>query len=464
MIPGGAGKMVGHLRLCTCVALLSWAAGCGQPMPGVLVGESAHFRLFVDPNFDLAPPPAYMQGADGLAALETDWADKQTMLGMPEGRKIDYHLLGVDHITSACGSEAELGCELADKMEIAASYLPYQHELMHAYMELLAPGALPIPFVVEGAAQSIGCGTKAGTNLTYNVPWADAVVEDASDSRADVYSEGGLFVRYLIRTQGIDAFVRYYRQAPGRRDPALFAANFTAFWNMSIDDVWAAMHIVAPGAATTDAPICPCSLPVPSTDGQPLDDNPANHPYWELPDTGGASLALTAASGQGFLFADCEGVGPYITSNLSTFQTTNPDAASLTDVALAIVQPPSDGRRRYVMAPISTASVGRYIADTCGGGVLYQLPQDFVTGWGELSIIVDQTSIGAVTKYVQVQVPTFGVANLGPDVDVCDSCAFGQGSCVSISTAGLPYSTVASGPVNVEWRVPAISPGAVFPD
>ena len=87
--------MVGHLRLCTCLALFWLVAGCGPPsVPGVLVGESTHFRLFVDPNFDLAPPPAYMQGADGLAALETDWADKQTMLMMPEGRKIDRFMHG----------------------------------------------------------------------------------------------------------------------------------------------------------------------------------------------------------------------------------------------------------------------------------------------------------------------------------------------------------------------------------
>ena len=95
-------------------------------------------------------------------------------------------------------------------------------------------------------------------------------MEVAGDTRADVYSEGGLFARYLIRTQGIDAFVRYYRQAPSCRDPALFAANFSAFWNMTVDDVWAAMHVVQPGAASTDDAICPCSLPALPTDGQPI--------------------------------------------------------------------------------------------------------------------------------------------------------------------------------------------------
>ena len=447
--------------------LLALAAGCYSPpsIPGTLVGESAHFRLYVDPEFDPISASAYLQASGGLGALESDWADKQTMLKMPEGKpKIDYYLLSQEHISAACG-EPVASCELGDTLKIATDSLPFQHELIHAYMQLVAPGAAPVPFIVEGTAQALGCyGVPAGTSLTDAFPsWQEAVSADYYY----IYDQGGLFARYLIRTQGIDAFVRYYQQAPSRRDPALFAASFLAFWSMSIDDVWAAMHLVGPGAATTDSPICPCSLPVLPTDGQPLANDPANHPYWPLPETGGASLALTAPSGRGFLFADCEGVATYFESNLSTFQTTNPDAASLTDVALAIVQPPSDGRRRYTLTPISTASVGQYIADSCGGGVPYQLPHDFVNGWGELSIMVDQREIGGVTKYVQVQVPSSGVANLGPDVDVCDSCAFGQGACVpatSTAAAALPHANVAPGALNVEWQVPAIVEGAAPPD
>ena len=38
--------------------------------------------------------PSRRAGQPALDALETDWADKQTMLKMPEGKqKIDYHLL-----------------------------------------------------------------------------------------------------------------------------------------------------------------------------------------------------------------------------------------------------------------------------------------------------------------------------------------------------------------------------------
>jgi hypothetical protein len=433
--------------------LLLWpfalAAGCNSvpALPGTLVGESAHFRLFVAPDFDISSVPAYLQGSAGVDALEADWADKQTMLKMPEGqRKIDYHLLTHEEITAACQEDVD-SCELGDTLQIATDALPFQHELIHAYMQLVAPGAAPVPFVVEGTAQAIGCiGLQVGISLTDDVPpWEQAVM-----STEYAYSQGGLFARYLIRRQGIDAFVRYYQQAPGRRDPALFAANFSAFWNLSIDDAWTAMHTVGPGAATTDSEICPCSLSVLPTDGQPPDGDLATHPYWPLPDTGGAALALVAPSGGGFLVSDCEGVAPLFESGPS----------SVTDAAIAIVQFPSDGRRRFVTAPITSASVGPYIADSCDTTVPYQLPKDFLNGEGELSIIVDRTTVGGVTKYVQVQVPGIGIANLGPDVDVCDSCAFGQGACVpTTSTDALPYSQVAPGLVNVEWHVPAIAPG-----
>jgi hypothetical protein len=383
---------------------------------------------------------------------------------MPEGkRKIDYHLMTPEHAATAC--EGADSCELGATLQVATSAPYFQHELIHAYMALAAPGAVPISFIVEGTAQAIGC---------YSGPWRVDPREDASSWQqaitSDIYAygEGGVFARYLIRTQGVDAFVRYYKQAPERRDPALFAANFSAFWNMSIDDAWTAMH-AARRVTGYDAPICPCSWPTPATDGQPLDSNLATHPYWPLPDTGGASLALTAPNAESFDFADCEGVAPHIESNYDESQLAD-FVPSLTDVAVAIVQLPSDGRRRYTTTPLTTASAGAYIADTCGGGVPYQLPEDFVAGWGSLSVIVDQASIGGVTKYAQVQLSSSGIAGailgLTADVDVCNSCGFDQGSCVATLVQGsvTPLSSVVRpGPVNVRWNVPPVSPGA-FPD
>jgi hypothetical protein len=449
--------------------LLALAAGCSDtrptypPLPGTLVGESAHFRLFVTAGFDLSVLPAYLQGNGGLEALETDWADKATMLRMPDGqRKIDYHLLTNGEIDTGC-LENVGGCELTGTLQIATNVLVDQHELMHAYMELIAPEANPVPFLVEGMAQAIGCeGLQVGTDLTDAAPrWQDAVVM----GRDYAYDQGGLFARYLIRTQGIDAFVRYYAQASGRRDPALFAANFSAFWHLSIDDVWTAMHTLGPGAATIDSEICPCSLEAVPTNGQPLDPDRARHPYWLLPDTGSASLALVAPTGGAFFVSDCEGIAPMFESGWSALQPSDPSVPRSSEAAIAFVQFPSDGKRRFVTeivsAPITSATVGNYIADGCpDAAVPYPLPAEFVSAAGELSIMVDQTTVGAVTKYVRVQVPGVGIANLGRDVDVCDSCSFGQGACVATSTGpATAYSRVAPGPLNVEWHVPPLVKG-----
>jgi hypothetical protein len=438
-----------------------------RELPGTLVGESAHFRLFVAPEFDINSLPAYVQGSAGFDALEADWADKQTMLKMPEGqRKIDVHLMTQEQISVGCEDGRASGCELGETLQIATDTVPDQHELMHAYMQLVAPGATRLPFLVEGAAQAIGCdGLQVGVSLTDDAPtWEQAV----SMSRHYAYDHGGLLARYLIRTQGIDAYVRYYQQAPSRPDPALFAANFSAFWNQSIDDVWTAMRTVGPGAATRDSEICPCSLSALPTDGQRPDSDLARHPYWLLPDTGGASLALVAPTRGFFNVSDCEGIAPLFTARGSSVQTLVPSVPSLTDAAIAFVQFPSDGRRRFltgnVNAPITSASVGPYIADSCDTTVPYQLPNDFLDGSGQLSIIVDQTTVGAVTKYVQVQVPGIGIANPGLDMEVCGSCAFGQGACIPKSGLGfLRYWNVESGPLNVEWHVPPIVQGGFPP-
>jgi hypothetical protein len=438
-------------------------AGCSPSLPGTLVGESAHFRLFIDPDLDPSSLAPSQQGQQGLDSLETDWADKQTMLKMPEGkRKIDYHLMTGAHIAAACdftefvGSDSPAGCELGDTLQIAASYLPHQHELIHAYMELVVPDAVPVPLLVEGTAQSIGCGTQAGTDLTYDVPWQQAVMEVAADLPADVYIEGGLFARYLIRTQGIDAFVRYYQQAPGRRDPALFAVNFSAFWNMTVDDAWMAMHVVNPGAATIDEAICPCSLPALPTDGQPILYDVVN-PYWTLGDTQGPSIAVTAPGGEPVIIEDCEGVTPELLTVDAGFP---PNTPNIADANVAIFQL-ADGRSHYISAPISQASTGQYLADSCAGTTPYALPTDFLNGPGNLWIFAGQETAGSVTKYLQLQVPLAAQVTPTGGVEICDSCAFNQGSCqppLVLSSVGVT-STVAPGLLNVELTLSPIPQG-----
>jgi hypothetical protein len=425
--------------------LLVLITGCSPSLPGTLVGESAHFRLFIDPDIDTSTLAASQQGQLALDALEADWADKQSMLQMPEGKqKIDYHLMTGQHIAQACNVEfaatvTESGCEVVGKLEIAAGYLPHQHELMHAYMDLVAPGHLPIPFVGEGTAQAIGCNTNAGTDLAHDLPWQEAVVEVARDARADVYSEGGLFARYLIRTQGIDAFVRYYRQAPERRDPALFAAKFSNFWSMSVDDVWAAMHVVESGAASTDDAICPCSLPALPTDGQPIPSGPT-HPYWPVGDLQGASVGITCSSCEVLSVRDCEGIGPILKTDDDSWPRNLPSSTDFT--ALGIFQLGA-GRSHYVplpITPITSASVGDYLSDTCGASTPYVLPADFLTGAADVSVLSDPAPPQDVRYYLQLQVPFTGHVSPDGGAGVCGSCDFIQAGCALLAGDTTPVA------------------------
>jgi len=288
-------------------ALLASVAACApKPPPSDLVGESAHFRLFVDRALTVFPPG--LDSSNGLVALETEWSDVETMLKMPDG-KIDYYWLAPEHIATACGETHELGCMWEDRMEIDAPDLPDAHELNHAYLYLRSHRRT-IPFLAEGFADSIGCDYSAPTASQGEMPSQDVVA--ALPSRSDVYAEGALFLRYLIRTQAIDAVLRYYEQSPEQRDPALFATNFEAFWKMSFDAVWAAVHTLPVGIVREDSKICPCTLPALATTG-PVTADRAHALYWTLPDVGDDSIALTAGPGQAVLIRDCAGLAPRIT-------------------------------------------------------------------------------------------------------------------------------------------------------
>ena len=176
------------------------------------------------------------------------------MLQMPDG-KITYYWLSQGHIEAACGESDEGACIWEQSLEIDSATLPNAHELNHAYM-YLRKQRKPVPFLAEGIAEAIACGSDMPMYIT-DVPWEGIVGQ--LDSSNDVYDQGGIFVRYLIRTYGIDAFLRYYEQSPEQRDPALFAANFQSFWNLSLDGVWTAIHTpppgVAPGGRDQDLPL-----------------------------------------------------------------------------------------------------------------------------------------------------------------------------------------------------------------
>jgi hypothetical protein len=116
--------------------------------------------------------------------------------------------------------------------------------------------------------------------------------------------------------------------------------------------------------------------------------------------------------------------------------------------ALAIFQLGA-GRSHYVplpITPITGASVGDYLSDTCGGAAPYVLPADFLTGAADVSVLFDPAPPKDVRYYLQLQVPFTGQVAPNGGVGVCDSCDFIQAGCPLLGGAG---EAVAPGPLNV---------------
>jgi hypothetical protein len=391
--------------------LLAVAAGalvaCGRSPPAArFVGESAHFRLYIDRDLTVAPA---LDGENGLAALETAWSDTHTMLKMPDG-KITYYWLTYDHIPAACGTPDEGACFWDENLEIDSATLPNPHELNHAFMHLRQQRK-PIPFLAEGIADAIGCEFQSPMNVG-DMPWQPLV---ASPRSLDLYIQGAAFVRHLIRRFGIDELLRYYEQSPERRDPALFAANFASFWGLTVDEIWSEIHdhpVTQPFIG--DTKICPCSLPPVPTDGPVVTDR-ARAPYWTLPPLAGQTLALTAGTGGDQVSVqDCAGVQTPIRSKgvLARFdETTAP---------------------RYVLPPIATATVGPYVSEDCAVTAPYTIGPVFKGGGHYLHVAVSPPASEKVTVYLQfttaVPWPVMG----GLDA-ICDSCGFDPDACPPFS-------------------------------
>ena len=395
------------------------AGGCGpQAPPGTFVGESAHFRLFVDPALG-ATSLAWAQ-ATGLAALETEWSDVETMLKMPDG-KITYYWLTDDDVRAACGDSHEGACTWEQRLEIDSPALPNAHELTHAYM-YLRKQRHPIPFLAEGMAESIAC--DGVPNYFVGVPWPGVV---ATEETSASMIQGGAFLRSLIRRFGIDAVLRYYDQGPERRDPALFAANFESFWGVALDDAWRQIDLTSSGTyLPTETKICPCSLPPLVPGGPPVDDR-ARVPYWRLPDAGGASLALTGMGGNTVQVLDCAGSEPPIEGE---------GVLARLDASVA---------RRYVLRPLADVEIGAYVTDDCASVAPYTLGPGFFALDG-LTIAVTRPPAGRPPVYVEV-VTANSVTLRGGAQEICPSCAFDQGACqpsnVSVSLMGTTFVRLA---------------------
>ena len=396
-----------RLRVALVLAVL---VGCGRATPpGALVGESEHFRLYIDPAVRIPPG---LEGTNALVALETEWADVHSMLQMPDG-KITYYWVSPDHVAAACGGANEGACIWEEGLEIDSPTLPNAHELNHAYM-FLRKQRKPIPFLAEGIAEAIACGSDMAKFIT-SVPW-EGIVGELESSSSDVNDQGGIFVRYLIRNYGIDAFLRYYEQSPERRDPALFAANFQSFWSLALDDVWTASHTVPLGELpVAETKICPCSLPPLEAAGAVTND-PARAPYWPLPNTEGKTLALNAPAFKWVSIRDCAGIREPLN-------------------ARAVLARLDGSEPRYVLPPLETATIDSYLASDCASAAPYPI-SPVMTATGYLIIgIPNPTS--PVTVYLNLAASFSGRVRGGLQ-EICGDCGFDQTTCQPLAPGATP--------------------------
>ncbi len=186
---------------------------------------------------------------------------------------------------------------------------------------------------------------------------------------------------------------------------------------MRFDDVWAAVHTITPGLAREDSKICPCTLPSLPTIG-PVTDYPARALYWTLPDVGDDSIAMTAGPGQGVHIRDCAGLALSITGK-----------AVLAHLGAA-------GSSRYVLAPLISATVDRYVSDDCSGAAVYHLPADFLDGVFPLVVGVLVPTSADLSAYVAIDFPvSTHVDPSGEFREICDSCPADGGICQTAAAA-----------------------------
>jgi hypothetical protein len=399
--------------------------GCGGGLPsGSFAGTSAHFRLWIDDSIAHSSTDA----SEGLAALETNWSDTQSVLAMPDGR-IDYYWLAAGHVVSACHAEAG-GCE--GDQTIYTYERVSQHELNHAYAFLRGRRVHEL-LIEEGLAQAVGCAGGGGPNLPISAPWRDLVPGDYS---SDLYDQGLIFVRYLISTYGIERFLAYYDQAPSRGTGADdFAANFQAFWSVALDDVWTAMHDQPPADVNSARPLCPCALPALPTDGVPLAGPWYEHPYWTVGDLGGDSLSISAPFTPAV--ADC-----------SLRRT---DLHFYSELIARF-----DGGRFLAGSSIGLdASRGKYISDTCGEAVERALPIDFTD---RLGVAVARPTTDAITVYLRLRATEPHHVTTTETISVCASCDFTDVACAP-ATAGTAIPIDGSMAIRVTFPAgPTLTP------
>ena len=336
------------------------------------------------------------------------------MLQMPDG-KITYYWLSQDHVAAACGEADEGACIWEQSLEIDSPTLPNPHELNHAYM-YLRKQRKPVPFLAEGIAEAIACGVRPG-----DVPGRRSlagVVGELESASDDVTVQGGIFVRYLIRTYGVDAFLRYYEQSPEQRDPALFAANFQSFWHATLDDAWTAIHVLPPGivpAALYETKICPCSLP-PLDPGRRRRERSGPGAVLAVAQPGGRDAGPLRRLGEQVRVRDCAGVRAEL-------------------IRAVRARAPRRHRAAVRVAPLQSATVDSYVADDCASAAPFSLSPLASVGGVTVAVPTPADSAAASTS---TWPPASRACCTLASTRSAARCGFDQGTCQPLLPGARP--------------------------
>jgi hypothetical protein len=219
--------------------------------------DSAHFRYFAT-STDRIP-------AGILDRLEQHRTDVLGYLGLPDEDVVSYYRFDrVEDFYMVDGCMNSEGCTQGNRVYTTVAF--DEHELVHAYLSAWRQGSL----VTEGIAETFHCGEPLRDFVfarPLTLDWKALIGQSAMYHEGEPYRWGLRLVLYLIRAYGQNRFLAYYKTTHYTDDPALFALEFERFWGESIDQVWS---VLVADMDSTPVPICPCGLPVVSTDGSSM--------------------------------------------------------------------------------------------------------------------------------------------------------------------------------------------------
>jgi hypothetical protein len=408
------------------VILLAAIIGCGDDLPGhdTVLG-SEHFRLF-------AYGGARVSAAD-LQWLENHYSSSRAFLKFQD-HLVEYHLFSsIEEVEKICTIGGSVFPACAKGTKVYAARVPYEHELIHAYM---APLGRAPPLLEEGVADGVSC--EGGPIVGGWPSWQVVAALPAANQDA-VYRAGVALFGFLTRRFGIDAFVEYYGMARPTLDPEIFRLDFEAHWQMPLDEAWQEMQVTRNGTGGL-WPICPC------TDEKTL---PLDGSAIDLGSLTTRVLPIVGSTDERYLFAAHTGVSlrncrrDYLSYEIASL----PERpASITAARLL----PESHFLHFDPRATVTARTGGFLAESCEKAEPITIPPGYA---GNVSILEtrrrDEPTISEWWSRLKLDAPrTLRVRPPETPSDrlvVCSTCDDSAG-CTPVTREGGELTVAAPGP------------------